>query len=229
MAAHGTRACYQAGCRRRECLDAHNEYNRWLKRQQAAGLPTTRLVDAWPARWHVRKLMAQGMGRRNIAEASGARASTLHQLLYGKQGRTVMRIRRETAEALLAVRPRLEQLLPATNIDSTGTRRRVQALIATGWTMEAQARQLGWNRSRLDYLLSHELCTVATALAVRAFYERAWRGPAAPRGPYEAEQQRRARKRAWREGWGPPMSWDDDKIDDPDAKPQGIRPLDDVA
>jgi hypothetical protein len=28
MADHGTRACYQRGCRRRECIAAHNTYHR---------------------------------------------------------------------------------------------------------------------------------------------------------------------------------------------------------
>ena len=33
----------------------------------------------------------------------------------------------------------------------------------------------------------------------------------------------RARSTAKRKGWAPPMAWDDDTIDDPQAKPVGLR------
>lgn len=229
MAQHGTHACYAAGCRRQECLDAHNAYNGWLRRQHAYGRMTPAvLTEAAPARDWAQVLRASGMGWRRIAEVSGVPDSTVRQLLFGKQGRALSRVRAETAERLLAVRPELANLAPSMLVPAAGTQRRVQALVVTGWTLEQQARAIGCRRSRLDYLMTAESCTAETARQVRALYDAAWDKPYRPRNGYEADAQRRAVRRARERGWAPPMAWDDDEIDDPAARPRGIR-RDDVA
>lgn len=48
-----------------------------------------------------------------------------------------------------------------------------------------------------------------------ALYEQRWQGPDGHPGPTA---------RAAREGWSPPLAWDDDTIDDPTASPAGMRP-----
>ena len=63
------------------------------------------LVDAGPVVAHFRYLMAQGMGYKDVAETAGVSPHTVGNLLYGLRGaraKPVTRLRRETAEKLLA-------------------------------------------------------------------------------------------------------------------------------
>ncbi len=75
-------------------------------------------------------------------------------------------------------------------------------------------------------LLHRTRVRLRTDRAVRELYELLW--DIAP--PAKTAQQRRnitrAKAMAERYGWPPPLAWDDDTIDDPDAQPQAGEPVD---
>lgn len=98
--------------------------------------------------------------------------------------------------------------------DITGTRRRLQALMAIGWTGELLAPRLGWTTGEAVTNLMkqrRQFCYTPTALRVERLYDQLWNVP----GPSSQGRTRAARK-----GWLPPLWWDDDRIDDPSYDPR---------
>lgn len=213
---HGTRARYAFDrCRCRPCRDANTAYANKRDRDVVYGRPRT--IDAEPARTHVRDLMARGMGRRQIIDAAGVPASLVVQLLYGKPGRLPSRrITPANAEKLLAVRYR-----PAAHavVDGTGTARRVQALHTLGWSVAKIAERAGLDRARLDRTLHGGDTLVETRDAVAAAYDALWATPAPTGTKWERIAASAARNTATRNRWAPPLAWDDDTIDNPEATP----------
>jgi transcriptional regulator with XRE-family HTH domain len=177
-------------------------------------------VDAGPVRAHLRTLLAAGIGRRRAGELAGVSSGSLSKILYGGPGDRPpsRRIRPQTAEAILGVRPGPGQLAPSALVDITGTRRRARALVATGWSQARLARELGLTAANFCGMLRRDQVTAATARAVSDLYDRLWNQP-----PPEHDQRTRiaasrARNHAEREGWAPPLAWDDDQIDHPDGQ-----------
>lgn len=94
--------------------------------------------------------------------------------------------------------------LTSTLVDATGTKRRIQALIALGWTLhEVSTDAGGYTKNWSHLLLKQDMVTSTTAAKVAATYERL--SMSVPAGPY----RERTRKRAARNGWLPPLAWDD--------------------
>lgn len=219
---HGTYARYKLdGCRCYPCAGAASDYR--ANRERAIAYGTWQpFVDAEPVRRHIRALQSCGMGLRRIAEAAGVDRKRLQVVLTGRPERGTppqKRIRPAIAAAILAIQPTLDLLGDRTVIDATGTRRRLQALVATGWSISKLADRLGWTPANLARLIKSERTIVATARAVRALYDELWNH--AP--PEDTHRDRiaasRARNYARANGWVPPLAWDDDRIDDPDARP----------
>ncbi|RRD03201.1 hypothetical protein EII34_14940 [Arachnia propionica] len=219
---HGTSTTYVVHrCRCDLCRAATTERAAKRRRAQAYGR-YDRFVDGDQVRAHLRSLMAAGMGWKRIAAAAGVAPSTVYPILYGRNlddpthpqhrpPRT--QVTREVAEKLLAVAPELAE---GALVDATGTRRRIQALAAIGWTLAELGDRLGIRRSNMRLHkpdLRH--VTEGTRRAVVALYDELWdQPPAGPSGD---------RMRAWAAslGWVPPMAWDDDRIDDPRARAAG--------
>lgn len=204
------------------CLPANSAYDRHRRRQIAYGRwePFT---AAAPVREHVRSLMAAGIGTPRIAELSGVQEARVLYLLYGQPHRGYpppQRIRTTTARQLLALKPAAELLAGGAVVDATGTRRRVQALVALGWSERHIAAQMPVSYSHLAKVIqgTHEV-TARTAAKARAVYDRLWdqAPPETTRG--ERIVAARSRARAARSDWPPPLAWDDDEIDDPAASP----------
>jgi hypothetical protein len=95
-------------------------------------------------------------------------------------------------------------------IDATGTARRLRALMTIGWAKHHLADQLGVSTVRVDTLLRQPTVRRPTAARVVALYEHLSDTP----GPSTIAA---AKTRAL--GYPPPIAWDDDTIDDPDAVP----------
>lgn len=100
-------------------------------------------------------------------------------------------------------------------IDTTGTIRRLRALMALGWRYRDIDLALGHGATRTNY--AHNLTRQArvhrdTATKVAAVYDRL----SMQLGPSS-----RTRALARRYGWVPPLAWDDETIDDPAATPRG--------
>lgn len=225
MPKHGTisgHKYHKCGCA--PCVAAWRAYNAQLRRDKAYGRPS-RLVDAEPARAHVRSLQAAKVGIRQIAALAGVEAPNLSRLLYGSPSAGVAprkRIKRETAAAILAVRA--DALAEGVRIDGTGTRRRLEALGTLGWTVPTLAARSGLSRPTLHNCHSGANVTVRTARLVRELYDRMWNEVPPETNRAERSKVQRARIGAARRGWAPPMAWDDDTIDDPAATPEGIGP-----
>ncbi len=221
---HGTREAYVLDiCRCPECRQANAAAEQERRREIAYGRWQP-FVDAEPARQHLRALSERGIGLRRAAQLSGVAYTTLATLLYGApsaQAAPSRQIRQDTACRLLALS--LDDAPPAdgARIDATGTRRRIQALVAIGWTITGLADQLGRDVTSIRHTLRRDQVTAATAAIVAELYDRLWNTP-----PEESTPQRRtaaanARAMARANSWLPPMAWDDI---DADPEPDPSRP-----
>ncbi len=97
-------------------------------------------------------------------------------------------------------------------IDSLGTTRRIEALMAIGWTSGHIADLIGVTRSGVRRIKYSRTVQIGTARRVEAAYDALSGRP----GPSEM-----TRGRARSLGYAPPLAWDD--IDNPDETPQGVR------
>lgn len=210
-----SKGCGRRASRRGLCS---SHYNTRRERDIAYGRWEPVYVDAEPARRHVLALRAAGMGRRRLAELSGVSDSVISVLVNGRPERGTgpsKRITASNAAAILAVPvPDTRHLAAGARVDITGTTRRLQALVAIGWPQGALCHQLGilpTNGTRLFMpRRGGGLVLARTATAVAGLYDRLslTTGPSQP-----------ARLRARRRGWAPPLAWDDDTIDNPNATP----------
>jgi hypothetical protein len=93
-------------------------------------------------------------------------------------------------------------------LDATGSRRRLQALAAIGWSCRQLSAELGSTGDVLFKLVSGRTTTVnaRTARRVAELYDRLSMTP----GP-----SLQVAERALKAGWPPPLAWDDELLDDP--------------
>lgn len=229
MREHGTRTRYVNGpdandqpgpCRCDACRTANRVFAAGCRQRvlhQQWGVAQPALIDAQPARDHVRQLTATGLGWKRVAELAGVNDSTLGNLLYGRAGRgPARRIRRDTAARLLAVTA--VPVADGAYVNAAGTQRRLQALVTLGWSQSELARQLGMFPTNFTIMLSRDLVTARRARAARALYEELWDQLPAPQTRTQRSGVTRARRHAAAQGWLPPAAWDDDLIDLPDAE-----------
>lgn len=178
----------------------------WQRRRRRGAIPG--LVDREPARQHLEVLRAAGVTRETIARVSGVPLPTIQNL---SRTHAPKRITEATSSAILAVEPvRANMTL---RIDATGSRRRLQALAAIGWTLGGLAAHAGCTKQWIAEIRRAERVRAETAeMVTRLFAElHATPGPSS-----------RAAELARRAGWALPMEWDDD-IDDPAAQPVRSR------
>lgn len=231
---HGTRVAYVWDkCRCQPCTEASRVSQAERRRLQAMAVwnpDSYDLVDGDLVRAHLRQLMAAGMGWKRVAAAAGVGASTVYPILYGKwihqpehpQHRPPRKqVTKAVADKLLAV---TLDLADGRQIDATGTRRRLQALAAIGLPQAQLARLIGWSPGNFsDLIHGRQQYTVkANADLVARIYDQHWQGPPQATTPRETASIERARRVASSHGWAPPMSWDDDSIDDRRARPCGV-------
>lgn len=102
-------------------------------------------------------------------------------------------------------------------ISSRGTQRRIRALQALGWSISVIAEEGGWNSPQaLQYVLKGSSSTHATFERVCEVYERL-----SMKLPPVTSGSIRARNRARRLGYAPPLAWDDIDRDVRPAKTNG--------
>lgn len=226
---HGTHACYVLDrCKCPPCTAANSAYERTRAKLHAYGR-WDGYTDAQPARKHLAKLRAQGMGLRTIGKRAGVSESTLGKIVYGDpvRGRgPSKRIRPSTEAKILAVTSTgLDDLAGGAKIDGTGTRRRLRALVATGWTQPRLAEFMGMATENLNKVVNgnHPKVEASTARTARDLYNRLWNVPPMPRNNLEAAWSRRVKALAAQRGWVPPLAWDDEEIDNPAARPHATN------
>ena len=208
-------------CRRPACLRRSADYDATRSRLVAYGRWQP-FVDAEPVRQHVRMLMSYGIGWQRVARLAGASSGGMSRLLYGAPyagSAPSRRVRTITADKILAVKPSFEHLAPMARVDGTGTRRRLQALIANGWPQLRLGHEMGIKHHRLIWdHVRQDVVAADTARRVVEMYERLWNADPIQRGVSERFAAE-ARERAAANGWAPPAAWDDDYIDSPAATP----------
>lgn len=205
------KGCGRKAVRRGLCS---SHYNTRRERDIAYGRWQPIWVDAEPVRRHVRALQAAGMGTRTIAEKAGVCRSVIQALINGRKiydNTPSKQISADNANKLLAIQP---DARPASGalIDDTATRRRLQALVAIGYTKTYLCGLIGVTPQNGNSLFNGGQTGVrqSTADTVAAIYDDLSMTP----GPSQ-----RARTLAKKKRWASPLAWDDDSIGDPEAKP----------
>lgn len=212
---HGTRAMYVWDrCRCTPCRAANT-------RDQKANVHAVRhgqraLVDAAPVIAHLEQLVAAGVWWRQIAATSGVSRSALSKLRNGQSAK----IRRATAARLLAITAANPSAAPHALVDATGTRRRLQALVALGYSLASLARPNidAWRVARGTLVFE------ATRAAVATLYDELSECPPETGTREQRASVTRSQRFARAQGWAPPIAWDPDSLDDPEATPCGIDP-----
>ncbi|MGW1135642.1 hypothetical protein [Streptomyces griseoluteus] len=176
------------------------------------------LVDAEPARRHVRNLMAAGVSIVRLADHSGVPFAVISGLLYTRgPGRPrAQKIRLCNATGILNVSA---NEVATCYVDPTGTHRRLQALMAIGWPQLRLGPHIGRHPVYVNALLNQPNIYGTTAMAVATAYDRLWN---------QDPRQHGVKTGTWKKvvgvarthGWAPPGAWDDDTIDDPTAQPE---------
>ena len=233
---HGTRACYVLDkCRCRPCARANAENQRRVERLTGYGTWQP-YVDAQPARDHIEQLRAAGMGLKRIATAASLSHSTLTKLVYGKRMpdgtyQPTAGVRPDTEQRILAVTAHIDTLGAHALVDGTGTRRRLQALVALGWSQRklSIALDVGHDGSNFGRLIGAPVVHAATARAVRDLYNQLSMQLPPATNQRERISVNRSRNYAAARGWLPPLALDDDTLDIPeDQRDLDLEVLDDV-
>ena len=220
---HGTRQAYVIDkCRCRPCREAINAVRRQESKDKAYGRHDIGRVDAAPIRERCFWLSDNGISLKRLAKLTGISTGTISKLMYGMPSRNIApraRVEKATAERILAVQPDLSNMAGGRHVDSTGTVRRLQALVAIGWSQARLAKRIGIERSNFLILMSGTRCTVHTVRKVRDLYDELWNQPQAGTDWHSKTAATRSRNIATARGWLPPMAWDDDIIDLPEITP----------
>ncbi|MGH8748830.1 MAG: hypothetical protein ACREU5_06960 [Burkholderiales bacterium] len=140
---HGLRVRYMAGCRCDECREANNSYERMRGKLRRNG-EANGLVDAARVRRHLLRLSRAGIGRRTVADVAGVSASIVGAVRSGRKAR----LRAQTAKRILAVGP--DVLTDAKLVDARSTWRKIERLLAEGFTRGAIAVRLGMQSPALQ-------------------------------------------------------------------------------
>lgn len=235
------RTCYvQHQCRCDPCRDANRDRYRARSKAIAYGRYDTGLVDATPVREHVLKLAEVGIGYKRLAELAGIGITAARSVLWGRQepgpryGEIPKRIKRETAEKILAVQPTLENLAGGMPVPARPTVRRIEALIAFGYSQNRIANLMGWHSGNLAALRhryglavaagDHTLAKVnaATHRLIADIYEQHCLVPPPATDKYARISVNRSRRLGREKGWPLPMDWaavdDDFDTDDPPTR-----------
>jgi hypothetical protein len=218
---HGYARYRLDGCRCYVCGFSASQYELNRQRQIAAGTWQP-YVDAAPARAHLAALAAAGVGRRRVMSLTGLTDSALIKLARGVNGRPPSRrIRPETERLILSIPLGDESVADGQAVDATGTIRRVQAMVALGWTFTVQAALAGRALGNYNAVMRAVQVRRSTADGVKAVYAQL-----SMTVPEDTPSSRRARAHAAARNWFAPLAWDDDNIDDPAATPVLLPPVD---
>ena len=179
--------------------------------------PKGPLVDAEPARRHVRNLMAAGVSVIRIAEHANVGFAVVSGLLYdrGPSRPASVKLRHLNAQRILSVRA--DQVATG-YVDATGTHRRLQALMANGWPQLRLGPHVRLHPVYVNAVLKQSTVFGTTAANVAAAYDRLWNQDPRQHGVCTGTWKK-VRNLARANGWAPPGAWDEDTIDDPAAGP----------
>ena len=211
---HGTNAAYNAdGCLCGPCRAAHSAHVKRIRLLRSRGV--RRLIDAAPTRDRLKDLTAT-MSITDVAAATGVDPAGLRRILNGK----AKHVWAKTAARVAAAKPAesVHAWVPV-----LGVRRRLQALIAIGWTQQQIAKRSGLSPQQVWQLLNTAAKVhVSTWRRVCAVYDAL--GTVLPTGASPAARAgiTVARRTAAAKGWVSALAWDDADLDNPKARPRGV-------
>jgi hypothetical protein len=165
---HGTRTAYvKDQCRCADCRAANSAASKTAHRERTLGRWAP-FIDATPVTAHIQTLRAAGIGVDQIARLAGITTSHVRELVpHQRTGRRpIQRVRPETAQRLLAIPVTDANRAARSHVDATGTRRRLQALVAIGWTQGGLAAELRRSEASLTRTMTSETVTARTARQV---------------------------------------------------------------
>ncbi|MDJ0010130.1 hypothetical protein [Gordonia alkanivorans] len=127
-------------------------------------------------------------------------------------------MRKATADRILQIPvPRSDvEFVRQDRIPALGTTRRLQALVANGYSQKDLIVRLGWpeNGSTSELFLGRcRNIVVRKAQDAAVLFSQLQLVPGT---------DRKARQRAKAKGWMPPLAWDEDRIDDPTYTPEVV-------
>lgn len=219
---HGvTGTCYvHHQCRCNDCATSTTKRNYRRLQLKAYGRYDAGLVDVTRVREHVLMLGEYGIGYKRVAALCGFKSSTpVRTIIWGRQdpgpryGEMQKRVKRETAEKVLRIHPCVELLADGARIPARGAHRRVQALVTRGWSLSKIARLIGMDITNFSGLMQRDSVLVGTHRAICEVYEDLWNSEPDRSTPAQEAAFSRSLAMAKRNGWAPPLAWDDIDLD----------------
>jgi hypothetical protein len=214
--AHGTEARrwgtkLRPPCTCPTCLNGSRRFRKVYMVRYSRG--ESGLAPTAPVSVHLKKVIESGRTISQIAKESGVHWNTVHDALNMRRPKMLQ----SKAEKLLAVSAAPDE---SALVDSTGTVRRLRALVAMGHPQSVIAGEVGCAYTYISTLTHGQRATVTIAL--ERSVQRAYAKLSMTVG-----KSSEARARAAAYGWHGPLAWDDDTIDDPKAVPQvdAIEPI----
>lgn len=199
-------------CRCLPCAFAYSEYDQWRRDRKAVNRPN--LVPFDRACEHIERLRDSGWPMEVIAKRTGLSAWTIKRLSL-RQGAL---IQPATERRILAFAGESEDR--AFLVDATGARRRIEALMAIGWSLLELSQRAGFSDHTLNLILKPgSRCRIPTRETIKILYDEIWDQPPSDNLPYSLMVKSRMLNVARRRGYAPPLAWDDETIDDPNAYP----------
>ena len=106
-------------------------------------------------------------------------------------------------------------------VSAVGSRRRLQALMTLGWSLPRLEQEAGARPWLFRQIVkrSRRVHRDKAAL-ISSLYDELWNREPATETQLEAHSVSYTKTIARRNGYAPPMAWDDDTIDDPKAEPR---------
>jgi len=210
-ARHDNSTCVKwNGCHLPDCRDRYNSRRRAIR----AGLIQPRtLIDAEPIRQHILDLQAAGISPTRIARLAGMSHTNITDFLHASPSQGRGRKRQTTpeiAQKILAVQP----------LTTTGTMRRIQALVAVGWSVRRIAARANVSVRWIVNLHPGVVVNVVTSKKIAAVYEELRKLNPEKHGVWPGHVAR-SKQRAKDNRWPPPKYWAGrmDVIDDPHFEP----------
>ena len=184
-----------------------------IKRHQMGGGSV--LADCAPLRVKLDELL-ESMSMSAVAALTGVNRSTLRPIISGKTKRTS----HDTARRILAAHVGGDA--GKHWVDALRARRKVQALMAIGWTLARISAESGYSYTNIKLLAFGNVDVIrsVTDQQIDTAYRRLCMRLPSPVTRNDRSAVTRAINTAKRLGWAPPLSWDD--IDDPMERPEGV-------
>lgn len=212
----GSLVCYNLHqCRCAPCIQNRSATDARRARLKAYGRYDTGLVDAEPVRDHLLLLGEFGLGYKRVARIAGLGTTPVRNVIWGRQdpgprkGEIPKRIKRENAEKILAVAPDISLLAGGAKIPARGTHRRLQALVARGWSQSKLATRLGVETSNFGGVLRRTHVTVSLHRKVAALFDEIWDQLPPHTAWRDSIAYSRTLRYARERRWLPPLAWDD--------------------